>query len=98
MCHYVSEDLQLQEVLIGFKPITGSQTCWNLAQIVDKILQKQSLSKGLFTVAEDNASHNNTMRHALQAALHSQCTEWGAEAMTIFCLTHVSKLSVKTML
>ncbi len=97
-CHYISEDWQLCEALLGFEPFLGSHTGWNLAQIVDKVLADHSLSHHLLAVAADNASNNSTMRRALQSLLHAREIHWDSEAMTIHCLAHVLNLSAKMML
>jgi hypothetical protein len=97
-CYYVSIDWEYREVLLGFEPVSGSHTGYNLALIVEQVLQQFSLTNRLFAITADNASNNQTMRTSLENMLHAQGITWDAEAMTVSCLPHVLNLSAKVFL
>jgi hypothetical protein len=91
-------DWKLREALLGFEPIEGSHTGWNLARIVKKVLIRHNLTDRLFAVTADNASNNGTLRSSLEVALASLNVAWNAKAMTVNCLAHVINLSAKVLL
>lgn len=111
--YFLTEDMDYHEVLLGFRPVAGSHTGENLAEIVLEVLQKHHLTHRLLGVTTDNASNNSTMFSAIASELRAQLSQGtylhnaivDSDLAKIIrsqhhipCLAHVIQLSVNAFL
>ncbi len=71
----------------------------NLVRVVERVLEKFSLTDRLLAITTNNASKNSTMRETLQQAL-SSCHNvfWDTKVAKVSCLAHVLSLSAMSHL
>lgn len=111
--YFLTEDMDYHEIILGFRPVSGSHTGESLAAIVLSVLHKHNLCNRLLGVTTDNASNNNTMFSALTKQLRVQLSENPQlqDAITdsalfqiiqnqhhIPCLAHVIQLAVTSFM
>lgn len=85
-------------MLLVFKEVDVFDTGWNLAQMIQKILQEHNLTYCLPAITANNASNNTILRYSFQEALQSKSINLNANPMSINCLAHVFNLSAKLLL
>jgi hypothetical protein len=111
--YFLTDEMDYHEVLLGFRPVSGTHEGKYLAGIVLFVLQKHDLSHRVLGITTDNASSNGTMFSSITANLKAQLTESSSlndtlidpELLTIIknqhhipCLAHVIQLSVTALL
>jgi hypothetical protein len=89
---YITDDWELQEVLIGFEQIKGTHTSENVAWIIEAVLKRYDLADQLLGFTFDNASNNTMLSNALTSPLCYLSIEWDCESNHIPCMAHVIQL------
>jgi len=64
----ISDRGQMEEVLIGYKEITGSHTGANMAGIINDVLARYGIQDRILGSTTDSASNNRTLTQALNNA------------------------------
>ncbi|EAU36853.1 predicted protein [Aspergillus terreus NIH2624] len=110
--YFLTDDLDYHEIILGFRPVSGSHTGETLAAIVLSVLHKHNLCHRLLGVTTDNASNNSTMfsslteqlRDELDTNIQIQDTIADPELSKILrnqhhipCLAHVIQLCVNLL-
>ncbi|KAL4258188.1 Zinc finger BED domain-containing [Pleurotus pulmonarius] len=98
VAHYVTNDGQLQELLIGFQEINGEHSGENLAEVVWETLVKFGLTEKVIAFVMDNASNNDTMVKALEADFKSQGIIFSARHSRLRCMPHTIHLAALKLL
>ncbi|EAU30716.1 predicted protein [Aspergillus terreus NIH2624] len=111
--YFLTDDLDYHEIILGFRPVSGSHTGETLAAIVLSVLHKHNLCHRLLGVTTDNASNNSTMfsslteqlRDELDTNIQIQDTIADPELSKILrnqhhipCLAHVIQLCVTSFM
>jgi hypothetical protein len=111
--YFLTEEMDYHEVLLGFRPVSGTHEGESLVGIVLSVLQKHILSHRVLGITTDNASNNGTMFSSITTNLKAQLTESSSlnetladpELLTIIksqhhipCLAHVIQFSVTALL
>ena len=96
--HYIDEDFNYWQLLLGFEVLSGHHTGEYLASKVVSILDEFDICEKLGYVTADNASNNGTMTKYLEALLGERGIEWNSLERTIHCIAHVINLCVGSFL
>jgi hypothetical protein len=91
--YFIDTDWVYREVLLGFKPISGSHTGSNLSNTLLETLSDHNITDRVFGLTTDNASNNKTLATSLQQALPEDTI-----ITRIPCLAHVIQLSLNQLL
>lgn len=91
--YFIDADWVYREVLLGFKPLSGSHTGNNLSEVLMKTLTDHGIEDRIFGLTTDNASNNRTLVESLQQALPNDIT-----IIRTPCLAHVIQLSLNQLL
>jgi hypothetical protein len=91
--YFIDSDWVYREVLLGFKPLSGSHTGNHLSEVLLKTLVDHGIQDRIFGLTTDNASNNRTLADSLQQALPDDVT-----MIRTPCLAHVIQLSLKSLL
>jgi hypothetical protein len=91
--YFIDADWVYREVLLGFKPVSGSHTGDKLSSVLLETLVEHEITDRVFGLTTDNASNNKTLATALQQALPDE-----AFITRIPCLAHVIQLSLNQLL
>ncbi|KAJ5751474.1 uncharacterized protein N7511_008439 [Penicillium nucicola] len=91
--YFIDADWVYREVLLGFKPVSGSHTGDNLSGVLLETLVEHEITDRVFGLTTDNASNNKTLATALQQALPDRVF-----ITRIPCLAHVIQLSLNQLL
>ena len=92
MAYWVSDDWQMEEVLIGFEEIKGPHTGVNMARIINEVLTEYDIQDRILGFTTDSASNNKTLLHAQNSEWSSQSIEWSQLENHIPCMAHIIQL------
>ncbi|CAG8374928.1 unnamed protein product, partial [Penicillium salamii] len=91
--YFIDTDWVYREVLLGFKPISGSHIGSNLSNTLLETLLDHNITDRVFGLTIDNALNNKTLTTSLQQALSKDTI-----ITRIPCLAHVIQLSLNQLL
>jgi hypothetical protein len=91
--YFIDAEWIFREVLLGFKPLSGSHSGINLSTVLLETLLEYGITDRIFGLTTDNASNNKTMVNALQQALPENIN-----IIRTPCLAHVIQLSLNQLL
>jgi hypothetical protein len=91
--YFTDADWVYREVLLGFKPVSGSHTGDKLSSVLLETLAEHEITDRVFGLTTDNASNSKTLATALQQALPDE-----AFITRVPCLAHVIQLSLNQLL
>ena len=63
--YFIDKNWQYHEVLLGFKPLTGTHSSINLAQVLETVLHKYDIAYRILVIITDNASNNRILTQEL---------------------------------
>ena len=92
VAYWVSDNWQMEEVLIGFEEIKGSHTGANMAGIINKVLAEYGIQDRILGFTTDGASNNKILTQALNNPLGSLSIEWSPIENHIPCMAYVVQL------
>ena len=92
VAYWVSDDWQMEKVLIGFEEIKGPHTGVNMARIINEVLTEYDIQDGILSFTTNTASNNKTLEHALNSKWSSQSIEWSQLENHIPCMAHIIQL------
>ena len=67
--YFIDAEWAYREVLLGFKPLSGSHTGSNLSNVLLETIREYDITDRIFGITTDNASNNKTMVDSIQQAL-----------------------------
>ena len=91
--YFIDVDWVYREVLLGFKPLSGSHTGLNLSNVLLDTLLEYKIEDRIFGLTTDNASNNKTLADSLQQALPDN-----VNIIRTPCLAHIIQLSLNQLL
>lgn len=74
--HWISDDWQLQDVLLGFEQIEGSHTSEVLMQGFIDVLERFNLQQKVMAITSDNASNVLKMASDFEAFTRQNALKW----------------------
>ncbi|OQD94157.1 hypothetical protein PENVUL_c153G05266, partial [Penicillium vulpinum] len=89
--YFIDADWVYREVLLAFKPLSGSHSGTDLSKVVEQTLTQHAIKDRIFGLTTDNASNNKTLVDELQQLLQ-------ANIIRVPCLAHVIQLSLNQLL
>jgi len=89
---WISDSLQMEELLIGFEEIRGSHTGANMAGIINNVLARHGIQARILGFTTDSASNNRTLTEALNNGWSLLSVEWCQLENHIPCMAHVVRL------
>ncbi|KAK7007663.1 ribonuclease H-like domain-containing protein [Favolaschia claudopus] len=99
VAHYISNEGQLEELLIDFRELVGEHSGENMAEEVFNCLQTYGLDDGrLLGVNMDNASNCDTLADCLAVKLDNIGVSFDPIAGRIRCMPHTAHLSAVKLL
>jgi hypothetical protein len=94
--YFIDSEWRYREVLLGFEPLSGSHSGFNLAPILKDVLHKYDIANRVLAMTTDNASNNKTLAKHLENMLTSG--NFNARGGHLPCFAHVIQLSLKELL
>ncbi|KAJ5658068.1 uncharacterized protein N7484_001717 [Penicillium longicatenatum] len=98
--YFVDADWNFREILLAFKPLSGTHSGENLGTVVFKVLQDHDIMDRVLAVTTNNASNNSTLVENLQQAIDSLELPVGSTTpiIQIPCLAYMIQLSLRDLL
>jgi len=96
--HFIDENFNLQQELLGFVPLTGHHTGEYMADVVYDLLDEYGIKEKLFCITTDNASNNIALVKELSKLLAKDGISWDWKTNHIPCLAHIINLVVQKFL
>jgi hypothetical protein len=91
--YFIDAEWVYREVLLGFKPVSGSHSGSNLSNVLLDTLLEYQITDRIFGITADNASNNKTLVDTLQQALPDNIN-----IIRVPCLAHIIQLSLTRLL
>jgi hypothetical protein len=96
--HFIDQDWNYREILLGFEPLHGTHIGGNIGAVLFQLLQKYQIEDRVLTVTTDNASNNTTLLESIQHSLQALELPNQTPIFRIPCIAHIIQLSLKELL
>ncbi|EEB92505.1 hypothetical protein MPER_08973, partial [Moniliophthora perniciosa FA553] len=98
VAHWVSNEGQLEELLIDFCPLVGEHSGENMAAVVWETMEKYGITGKIMAVMMDNASNNDTLMQELELRCFGTGIQFSAKDARMRCMPHIIHLAALKLL
>lgn len=96
--YFLDKDWNYREILLGFEPLYGTHSGFNLSAVLIELLQQHQIIDRVLAITTDNASNNNTLMASFQESVDSLGLGNDTPIVRIPCIAHVIQLSLNQLL
>ncbi|OXA42190.1 putative AC transposase [Folsomia candida] len=97
--HWISNDWEIKQLLIGFPNIVGSHTGINIAAVFLSGIEDAGIPlHKVLGITTDNASNNDAFFREFQKLCHENQVSFTENGNRVRCVTHILNLAVQSLL
>jgi hypothetical protein len=96
--YFLDQKWEYREVLLGFKPLSGTHSGTNLGEVVVQILQQYEIINQVLAVTTDNALNITTLVAAVNDTIQALKLNTDSTIIQVPFIAHVIQLSLNDLL